>query len=368
MANPTACAAFHPSSHQFPNKIPLWKERRTGRESNAAGIPNDRDARAEHQGTSRLSKSASARQGPHPPTIDQPPTRRIARRLSGAEARDSNHDGAEKSGNGSQRWIAHGAQGLERTEGIKGASPFRSTPPSCTHMKKSRQTCKSFDATRELLKTLNAQSPQENRSERPGGLGWPAPRVAPRFHPSNDRSPPNTHCRRPRHTRPRNMPLPPWGREEESSPGQRTRAENHARATPTHRENSSKPCTSSPRKRIAASDREGTRVASPTVCTAFSSIHRSLPDKYTLRKAKAYKAAKHASPPGGEQRRAHRENDHKAHAKHFIERAECPQPTPEATPPRAKDDTSSPPTTKPSTLPSDMGHRHQLPHTRRRAV
>lgn len=166
-------------------------------------------------------------------------------------------------------------------------------------MKKSRQTCKSFDATRELLKTLNAQSPQENRSERPGGLGWPAPRVAPRLHPSNDRSPTNTHCRRPRHTRPRNMPLPPWGREEESSPGQRTRAENHARATPTHRENSSKPCTSSPRKRIAASDREGTRVASPTVCTAFSSIHRSLPDKYTLQKAKAYKAAKHASPPWG---------------------------------------------------------------------
>jgi hypothetical protein len=65
-------------------------------------------------------------------------------------------------------------------------------------------------------------------------------------------------------------------------------------------------------------------VASPTVCTAFSSIPRSLPDKYTLRKAKAYKAAKHASPPGGEQRRAHRENDHKAHAKHFIERAEMP--------------------------------------------
>ena len=129
MANPTACAAFHPSSHQFPNKIPLWKERRTGRESNAAGIPNDRGARAEHQGTSRLSKSASARQGPHPPTIDQPPTRRIARRLSGAEARDSNHDGAEKSGNGSQRWIAHGAQRPRENRGHKGRKPLPINAP-----------------------------------------------------------------------------------------------------------------------------------------------------------------------------------------------------------------------------------------------
>ena len=43
-------------------------------------------------------------------------------------------------------------------------------------------------------------------------------------------------------------------------------------------------------------------MASPAGCPASSSIQRSLPDKYALQKAKAHKAAEHASPPLGARR------------------------------------------------------------------